>query len=110
MSPERTAEEYADTLERVAEEALRAAPIAAPPVDALMLARRLGMIVARDGAAAGRARRLRLGSRAGGAEQSLILLRDDPRPERRHWSVAHEIGEHLAHQVFQRLNVDPAEA
>ena len=26
--------------------------------------------------------------------------------ERRHWAVAHEVGEHNAHQVFSRLGVD----
>ncbi len=47
------------------------------------------------------------GCRGDSSPQSLILVRDEPRPERRQWSVAHEIGEHLAQGVFQRLAVDP---
>ncbi|MEA1952135.1 MAG: ImmA/IrrE family metallo-endopeptidase, partial [Planctomycetota bacterium] len=39
-----------------------------------------------------------------------ILLRPDPRAERRQWAVAHEIGEHVAWRVFGRLGVDPREA
>jgi hypothetical protein len=39
-----------------------------------------------------------------------ILLRADPRHERREWAVAHELGEHAALHVFQRLGVDPREA
>ena len=37
---------------------------------------------------------------------STILLRSDPRAERRQWALAHEIGEHAAHRVFLRLGVD----
>jgi hypothetical protein len=70
------------------------------------------MVVARDDAQAGRARRVSLGARGtrgGDAAQCVILVRDEPRAERRQWSVAHEIGEHLAHVVFQRLAADPRE-
>jgi Zn-dependent peptidase ImmA (M78 family) len=42
--------------------------------------------------------------------QTSILLKSDPRDERRHWAVAHEIGEAAAHRVFARLSVDPREA
>jgi hypothetical protein len=39
-----------------------------------------------------------------------ILLRPEPRGERRQWAVAHEIGEHVAHRVFAQLLIDPREA
>ena len=55
-----------------------------------------------------RARFVRLG--AAGGPQPTILLADDPRPERRHWAVAHEIGEHQAHLVFDHLGLSPADA
>jgi hypothetical protein len=37
-------------------------------------------------------------------------LRPEPRRERLHWTVAHEIGETCAHRVFDFLGVDPREA
>jgi hypothetical protein len=43
-------------------------------------------------------------------DQASILLRSDPRYERRQWAVAHELGEHAAVRVFHRLGVDPHEA
>ena len=110
ISAELTADEYSAALDHVAGEALAAASVAAPPVDAVLVACRLGMVVARDGAPAGRARRARLGAHARGDAQTVILVRDEPRPERRQWSVAHEIGEQLAHRVFVRLSVEPEEA
>jgi hypothetical protein len=42
--------------------------------------------------------------------QATILLADDPRPERRHWAVIHEIGESEAYRVFSELGVDPVDA
>src|SRR5262249_2988455 len=109
MSQEVTIEEYSAALDDAVGEALSAASIIAPPVDALLVARRLGMVVARDGAPAGRARRARLSACSGGAAQTVILVRDEPRPERRQWSVAHEIGEQLAQGVFARLALEPEE-
>lgn len=107
MLSEFTVEEYHAALEDVAGEALRRAGVRRPPVDALLVATQLHLVVALDRAQAGRARRVRIGS--GGSPQGVILVRDEPRPERRQWSVAHEIGEHLAAGVFQRLSVDPRE-
>jgi Zn-dependent peptidase ImmA (M78 family) len=96
-------------VELIAAETLAEAGVVAPPVDALELAARLGLVVARDSAAGVRARFVRLaGDDEGG--QSAILLADDPRPERRHWAVAHEIGESRAHRVFGELGLDPTDA
>ena len=47
---------------------------------------------------------------AGGEHSLSILLHPDPRAEREHWAVAHEIGEAAAQQVFAKLSVDPREA
>ncbi|MBN2024937.1 MAG: ImmA/IrrE family metallo-endopeptidase [Pirellulales bacterium] len=110
MLPELTPEEVDHALDGVAEEALAEAGIRQPPIDAIVLAETLGMTVALDNRQRGRARCARLGGRADAATRPVILLRDDPRPERRHWAVAHEIGEHLAWRVFARLGVDPREA
>jgi hypothetical protein len=65
------------------------------------LAQGLELIVAVDHRQSGRARRVRIYGQ--GAPQSVIMVRADPRPERLQWSIAHEVGEHLAQRVFQLL-------
>lgn len=109
MLPEIPAEQFAETLDACVVEVLAVAEIAGPSVDAFLLAERLRMVVARDSAMPARGRLVRL--RAGcGAGCGTILLADDPRPERRHWAVAHEIGESVAYRVFDALGIDPATA
>lgn len=106
MLPEITAEELAAALDDVACDLLVAAGVDGPPVDAFRVAESLGIDVAWDDRQTGRARLVALqeGDRAA---RTSILLRRDPRDERRHWAVAHEIGEAAAHRVFARLSVDP---
>ena len=110
MLPELTQDEFSAALDGVAAGVLAQAPEAPPPVDALSLARTLGLAVAWDERQAGRGRTARLAGRAGAANQGSILLRPDPRRERLQWTIAHEIGEWCAHQVFEHLSVDPREA
>jgi hypothetical protein len=109
MSPEIPEEQVREALERVGGEVLAAGEVFAPPVDAVSLAERLGMVVARDGATGTRARFVRLGG-AGDGGHATILVADDPRPERRQWAVAHEIGESQAFRVFAELGVSAADA
>lgn len=109
MLPEIPEDQVRGAVEGVARELLAEAGVVGPPVDATLLAERLGMVVARDGATETRARFVRLGG-SGAFNQAAILLADDPRPERRHWAVAHEIGESQAYRVFSELGVDPQEA
>ncbi len=109
MFPELTREELAAGFDRVAAEILAEARIDDPPVDAFLLAKRLGVAVARDDRQTGRARYVRLCGPGGRRPRATILLRDEPRRERRHWAVAHEIGEHVACRVFLELAVDPRE-
>lgn len=68
----------------------------APPVDAVRIAQRLGIVLAADVSQMGRARQKRLG------DQSVILVRPDDRPERLQWAVAHELGEVFAHRISDR--------
>jgi hypothetical protein len=110
MLPELTQDEFSAALDDIASGVLANLPQASPPVDALALARTLGLAVAWDEQQLGRGRTARLASRSGAANQSSILLRPDPRRERLQWTIAHEIGEWCAHQVFQHLAVDPREA
>jgi hypothetical protein len=109
MLPEIPEEQVRAALEGVARDVLAESEIYGPPVDAFLLAERLGMIVARDGVGDTRARFVRIGG-SGEGGQTAILLADDPRPERRHWAVAHEVGESQAYRVFSELGVDPHEA
>ncbi len=109
MFPELTREELAAGLDRVAEEILAEAGVRSPPVDALAVAQMLGIAVALDDRQEGRARYVRLGDRLSGRPRATILLRPEPRHERRQWAVAHEIGEHVAHRVFARWGADPRE-
>ncbi len=102
-----TTEEYAAALDEVALETLSEAGVNHPPVDALAVAQALDMRVAWDETQPGRARCVRLQGVNGRPPRSTILLRPEPRPERRQWAVAHEIGEQLAHRVFAALAVDP---
>ena len=104
MLTEIPAEQFQATVERVATEVLAEAEWQQPPVDALAVARRLSMVVARDTSMEVRARFVRLGDSNGGG-RGTILLADDPRPERRQWAVAHEIGEAVAHRVFGHLGM-----
>jgi hypothetical protein len=109
MVPELTREELTAALEEVAGEVLDEAGVEGPPVDALALAGTLGITVAWDAGQGGRARCVRLNGTAGRAPRPTILLRPEPRPERRHWAVAHEIGEQVAYRLFDRLGLDPRE-
>lgn len=104
MFPDVPEEQVRRAVEAVAAETLAEAGVDAPPVDAFAVARRLGIVVARDRLAATRARFVRLGGDEPDG-QPTILLADDPRPERRHWSIAHEVGECQAYRVFAELGV-----
>ncbi len=108
--PELTAEESASALDAVVVEVLDKAGVEGPPVDALAVAEALRITVAVDAEQLGRARYVRLRPYRGREAKASILLQPDPRPERRQWAVAHEIGEHVAWRVFARLGVDPLEA
>ena len=104
MLTEIPTEQLCETVEGVAREVLAEVEWAGPPVDALAIAGRLDLLVARDSAMEVRARFVRLHG-AGGRGRGTILLGDDPRPERRQWAVAHEVGESVAHRVFFQLGV-----
>jgi len=104
MLSEIPSEQFAAALNACAREVLAECLITAPPVDALLLAERLDLLVARDATMQQRARFVRLGQ-TNGAGRGTILLADEPRPERRHWAVAHEVGESIAYRVFTALGV-----
>lgn len=102
-----TAEEWAAALDAVAAEVLDQARVHQPPIDSLNVAKAVGLTVTTDDQQRGRARYVRLRGYRGRASRPTVLLRSDPRAERRQWALAHEIGEHVAHRVFHHLGADP---
>lgn len=110
MLPDVSPHDIAETLDRVAARLLRTAGVGRPPVDAFRVAHALGIETAIDAAQAARARYVEWRDPRGGAPHGAILLRPEPRVERRHWAVAHEVGEQQAAEIFLRLSVDPRTA
>jgi len=108
MLAEIAPEELASAIDGLASGALATARVGEPPVDAMLVARTLGLAVAWDDRQSGRARLVTLA--ATGRLAPAILLRRDPRAERLQWAVAHEIGEALAEKAFVELGIDPREA
>ncbi len=99
-------DEFAAALDACAAEVLWEAGVIEPPVDALAVAERLQLVVARDLAMPHRGRFVRLADRDGsGGGQGTIVVGEAERPEREQWAVAHEIGESVAYRVFDRLGV-----
>ncbi len=111
MTPCLATEELRNALDAIAAELLWEAGVESSPVDAFEVAERLGLIVSQGTNLGSRASFTRMASEIRGADQphGLILLANESRPERRHWAVAHEIGESAAYRVFQRLGVEPEE-
>ena len=106
MLPEITPEELSAVLDEVARDVLEQSGVEAPPVEPLLVAQSLGIRVVLDDRQPTRARCVRLQGIRGRPARSTILVRPEPRPERRNWAVAHEIGEQLAWRVFAALSID----
>ena len=92
-------------IDRLVAEVLAEAEIEGPPVDCLTLAVKLRLVVAVDRRQQARGRCARLASPDGGL-QDAIFVRPEDRSERTQWTVAHELGEHFAHELFARLRLD----
>lgn len=94
MTGEWESPDFTERLEAHVKRLLQSVGITRPPVDAILLARRLGMAVIVDASQQPRGRQTRIAGRPS------IFIRPDDRPERRQWSVAHELGETLVHKLF----------
>ncbi|HZZ73573.1 MAG TPA: ImmA/IrrE family metallo-endopeptidase [Pirellulales bacterium] len=101
-------EEFEAALDATVAQIFSATGVAGPPIDAQQIARALTLTVAWDARLAGRARIVQW--QTGEGFHGSILLRPEPRPERRQWAIAHEIGEAAAEQVFRLLAADPRDA
>lgn len=93
------------SIDQLAAELLAAAGIGGPPVDCLTLAKKLNVVVAVDRRQHARGRCARLASPFGDL-QDAIFVRPEDRSERTQWTVAHELGEHFAQEIFARLALD----
>jgi hypothetical protein len=108
MLSEIPADEFATALDACVEGVLWETGVEKPPVDALVVAGRLGIVVAQDRSLAGRARIAQLSDTHDlGIGQATIVVGPAERPEREQWAVAHEIGESVAYRVFDTLGVWP---
>jgi len=105
-----TQQELSTIVDAVAYDLLRQVGISGPPVDTLVVARALGIVVVADDRQQGRARFVRVRGPQGRSPRPTILVRSDERFERQQWSVAHEIGEFAAVYVFGAMAIDPREA
>src|SRR5882724_335447 len=113
MLAEIPTEEFAAAIDDCAADVLWEAGIIEPPVDAALLAERIGLVVAQNEAMPIRGRFVRLADHsgrdatAGDHTQGTIVVGPAERPERLQWAVAHEIGESIAYRVFATLGVQP---
>lgn len=106
MFAEIPAEELAHALDACAAEVLWEAEVAEPPVDAVLVAERLGLLITHNSDLTCRGRLVELADpRGGAATQGTIVVSPAERPERLQWAVAHEIGECVAYRVFSALGV-----
>lgn len=111
MFAEIPAEELAAALDACAAEVLWEAEVVEPPVDAVLVAERLGLLITHNSALACRGRLVELADpRGGAATQGTIVVGPAERPERLQWAVAHEIGESVAYRVFGSLGIRGEEA
>lgn len=99
----RTLTDWRLTLSASAAALLARSHVSSPPVDAIRIARALGLTVALDHTQSGRGRIKRI------AGKVAIFLRPDERPERLQWAAAHELGESLTPAVCRALGVDGGE-
>jgi uncharacterized protein DUF955 len=104
-------DEFAAALDACAAEALWEAGVSEPPIDALVVAEGLQLVVTHDYAMPHRGLFVRLANgQENGGGVGTIVVGVVERAEREQWTIAHEIGESIAYRVFDRLGVACEEA
>jgi hypothetical protein len=99
-------DELVDVLDDCVARVVWQAGIDRPPVDARLLAERLGLVVANHRRLSARAQFVRLAANGGNGEgHGTIVVGPAERPEREQWAIAHEVGESLACDIFSRLGI-----
>lgn len=91
---------FVSIVDRSVRRLLEQSGVSHPPIDAIQLARRLGIEVVLDARQQPRGRQTRIAGRTS------IFIRPDDRPERRQWAVAHELGESIAHELFHTTGLE----
>ena len=97
MNDDLTRDDVLRTADRLVEELLSTAGVTRPPVNAIDLARHLGMTVRME---APPGRRARVGD--------ALLLSPEGSEESRQWTAAQAVGERLKGDLLRRLGIDPA--
>lgn len=109
MLPEITHDDWTAALDATADALLWEAGLIEPPVDAFLIALRLGVTVTQDLELPTRGQFVRLAPMEGQgclAVAPTIVLGDEPRLERRQFAVAHELGEFSAQRVVDWLGME----
>jgi Zn-dependent peptidase ImmA (M78 family) len=99
-------DEFAASIDECSTELLWEAGISRPPVDAIVLAAELGLVVTHNDVLPHRGHFVRLADDCAEGEQGTIVVGAAERPEREQWAIAHEIGESVAHRIFERLGIE----
>src|SRR5882757_6919126 len=122
MLPEIPTEQFAAAIDDCAADVLWEAGVTEPPVDATLIAERIGIVVAHNEVMPIRGRFVRLAQAVrvagelghhrvevvdAGRSEGTIVVGPAERPERMQWAVVHEIGESIAYRVFATLGVEP---
>jgi hypothetical protein len=77
-----------------------------PPVDARRVAEHLGLQLVVNQRLSHRGQFVRLATKgSSGGGQATIVVGPEDRPEREQWTIAHEIGEAVAHDIFGLLGI-----
>lgn len=107
MLPEITHEDWTAALDATVDALLWEAGVCEPPVDAFLIAMRLGVTVTQDFELPTRGQFVRLSpvSEGGLGAAPTIVLGEEPRVERRQFAVAHELGEFAAERVVDWLGI-----
>ena len=102
MSDDLTREDLHLNADRLVEDLLAAAGVTQPPVDALVVARHLGMTIREEspGESGGRPKR--------GAVAGVLILIAGASEEARQWTAALVVGDRLKPELMRRLGLDPA--
>jgi hypothetical protein len=102
MNDDLTREDVAQRADRIVDDLLTAAGVTQPPVDALAVARHLGMTIREEEAneSQGRPRRK--------AAAGVLVIARDGSEECRQWTAAQAVGERLKPDLMRRLGLDPA--
>ena len=98
MTEDLTRDDVHAAADRLVDDLLAEAGVTRPPVDALALARRRGMVLREDGRPPARGRAL----------AGVIVVPPDAGDEARQWAAAQALGERLKPDLLRRLGLDPA--